>query len=95
MRNGDALWPALERRVFRRVEPLEDVFAGFDPLDGREPEAVEFAFLVPIGGQDPGADPQGLSRGDVVRLVARRRSRGCTRGFRRDRTASADVRVLF
>jgi hypothetical protein len=40
MRNRDVLRPALERRISRGVEPLEDVFAGFDALDGGEPEAL-------------------------------------------------------
>ena len=64
-------------------------------LDGREPEAREFAFLVPVGGQHPRADPQGFSRGGAVRLAARRRGRGGTSGFRRARTRRASVRVLF
>ena len=85
----------LNAGIFRAVEPLESELAGLDPLDGREPEALELALLVPIGGEDPRADPKGLSSGRAVRLVDRRRSRGCTRGSRRDRTRSADVRVLF
>ena len=95
MRNRDVLGPALERRIFRGVEPFEGVFAGLDPLDGREPEALEFTFLVPVGGEDPRADPQGFSRGDAVRLGGRRRSQGCMSGRRRVRTRSADVRGLF
>ena len=95
MRNGDVLRPTLERRIFRAVEPLEGELAGLDPLDGGEPEALELALLVPIGGQDPRPDPQGLSRGGAVRLVDRRRSQACRSRSRRDRTRSADVRVLF
>ena len=79
MRNGDVLGPALERRIFRAVEPLERELAGVDPLDGGEPEALELALLVPIGGQHPRADPKRFSSGRAVRLVDRRRSRGCTR----------------
>src|SRR5271166_6526392 len=81
MRNGDVLGPALERQISRGVEPLEDVFAGFDPLDGRQPEALKFAFLVPVGSKDPCTDPQGFSRGGAIGLGGRRRGRGCPRGF--------------
>ena len=95
MRNGDVLGPALERRIFRAVEPLESELAGLDPLDGGEPEALELALLVPIGGQDPGADPKGLSSGRAVRLGNRRCGGSCTRGSRGDRTRGDDVRVLF
>ena len=80
MRNGDILGPALERRIFRTVEPLERELAVVDPLNSGEPEALKLALLVPIGGKDPRADPQGFSSGRAVRLVDRRRSRGCTRG---------------
>jgi hypothetical protein len=69
MRDGDVLGPAFERRIFGGVEPLEDVFAGLDPLDDGEPEAFELPLLVPIGGEDPGADPQGLSRDRAVGLA--------------------------
>ena len=95
MGNGDVLRPALERRISRRVEPLEGVFAVFDPLDGREPEALEFALLVPIGCKNPRADPKGLSSGGAARIVDRRRGRSCTSGSRRDRAGSDDVLVLF
>ena len=50
MRDRDVLGPAFERRIPRAFEPLEEVFAGFDAFDDGEPEALEFALLVPIGG---------------------------------------------
>ena len=78
MRDGDVLGPALERRIFRAVEPLERELAVVDPLDDGDPEALELALLVPIGGEHSRADPQRLSSGRAVRLVGRRRSRGCT-----------------
>ena len=77
------------------LEPLEGEFAVVDPFDDGEPEALEFPLLVPVGGQDPRADPQGLSGGGAVRLADRRRRQGCTSLSRRGRTRSAYVHVLF
>jgi hypothetical protein len=48
--NGDVSQRALEGRIFRRLDPLEGEIAVLDPLDGGEPEALELALLVPIGG---------------------------------------------
>ena len=39
MHDADVSRCDLERRIFRRVEPLEHAFAGLDPPHGREPEA--------------------------------------------------------
>ena len=65
---------ALERRIFRRLEPLEGELAVLDPLDGGEPEALELALLVPIGGKNPRPDPQrlpGIGRTGEVGSVGR------------------------
>ena len=95
MEDGDVLGPALERRIFWGVEPLEGELAVVDPLDGGEPEALEFPLLVPVGGQDPRADPQGLSSGGAVRLADRGRSRGCTRGSAAGEVAVAALMFMF
>src|SRR5271169_5358598 len=71
----DVFWPALERRVFRRLKPFEREFALIEPLDGGQPEAFEFAFLVPTGCEHPRADSKRfprVGRGDCVLGLAGR-----------------------
>jgi len=50
MEQGDVLGPALECRFLRALEPFEGVPVGFDAFDVGEPEALELALLIPIGG---------------------------------------------
>ena len=56
MDERDVLGRYLERGVFRRLEPFERELAGVDPLHGREPEALEFLFVVPVRGEHARAD---------------------------------------
>jgi hypothetical protein len=48
--HGDVLRPALKRRIFGGVEPLESVSVRLDAFDNGDPEAFEFGLLVKIGG---------------------------------------------
>ena len=99
MRDGDIFRRALERRVFRRLDPFERELAVLDPLNGGEPEAVEFPLLVPKRGQNPCPDPQrlpGIGRtGEVGSIGRQKGERGwvlvlfCRRLQRRDDAASA------
>ena len=95
MGNGDVLRPALEWRIFRRIEPFERELVVVDPLDGGEPEAVKLALLVAEGGQHPRADPKGLSRSVALSCVSVAGAAGVARDGPAVIAPPPHVRVLF